>query len=98
MKATKMPHRTGVVVAEDDMQVGEHYCVLGQKSGSSEPMQISGMAFRLLAMNLPFIVGKLVYDPDLTPLTFDARYVTFMRVTDDFVKAQRPNADQEKAS
>lgn len=97
MKVTKKPYRTGVVVAEDDLEVGEHYAVLGLKRGSDEPLQIAGMAFKLLAVNLPFLVGKLAYDPALTPLTFDARFVTFMRVTPDYVHAQRPEAGQETA-
>jgi hypothetical protein len=54
---------------------------------------IAGMAFRLLALNLPFVVGKLAADPTNPSLTFDARLLTFMRVTDEYVKAQRPNED-----
>lgn len=97
MKTTKKQRRTGLIVQPDDLEVGAFYTVLGLKCGSDEPVQIAGMAFKLLAVNLPFLVGKLAYDPTHPPLTFDARFVTFMRVTPDYVKAQRPDAGQESA-
>jgi hypothetical protein len=97
MKTTKKPHRTGLIVQPDDLTVNEWYAVYSLKRDSEEPAQISGMAFKLLAMNLPFIVGKLAYDPAHPPLTFDARYVNFMRATPDYVQAQRPEAGQEAA-
>jgi hypothetical protein len=90
MKTTKQIRRRGTVVQPDDLEIGEFYAVYGLKRDSQEPVQISGMAFKLLAFNLPFVVGKLAYDPALTPLTFDARFVTFMRVTQEYVQAQRP--------
>jgi len=90
MKTTKKPRRTGVIVHPDDLEVGQYYAVLGLRNGSEESVQIAGMAFRLLAINLPFIVGKLASDPSHPPLTFDVRFLTLMRVTDDYVNAQRP--------
>ena len=41
-------------------------------------------------MNLPFLVGKLASDATHPPLTFDTRFLHFMRVSDDYVQAQRP--------
>jgi hypothetical protein len=35
-------------------------------------------------------VGKLVCDPAHPPVTFDVRYLDFVRVSDDFIQAQRP--------
>lgn len=93
MKTTKKPRRTGLIVQPDDLEIGEFYAVYGLKSGSSKPVQISGMAFKLLAMNLPFLVGKLAYDPAHPPLTFDSRFMTFMRVTPDYVQAQRQSGE-----
>lgn len=97
MKTTKQTRRRGTVVQADDLEIGEFYAVYGLKRDSDEPVQISGMAFELLAMNLPFIVGKLAYDPAHPPLTFDTRFMTFMRVTPEYVQAQRPDAGEEKA-
>jgi hypothetical protein len=91
MKITKKPRRKGLLIQPDDLQIGEFYAVHGLKNGSEEPIQVSGMAFKLMAMNLPFVVGKLAADPAHPPMTFDARFLTFMRVSDEFVQAQRPD-------
>jgi hypothetical protein len=90
MKTTRKTRRTGLIVQPDDLEVGQFYAVYGLKNGSEEPVQISGMAFKLLAMNLPFVVGKMAADPAHPPLTFDTRFLNFMRVTDEFAQAQRP--------
>ena len=92
MKITKKPRRKGLLIQPDDLQIGECYAVYGLKNGSEEPIQVSGMAFKLLAMNLPFLVGKLAAGPAHPPMTFDTRFLTFMQVTEDFVSAQRPEA------
>jgi hypothetical protein len=42
-------------------------------------------------MNLPFLVGELVSDPARPPVTFDGRYLDFMRMTPGYVKAQTPS-------
>ena len=65
-----------------------------QVAGSvvSKPVKIAGMAFRIVAMNLPFIIGRLASDP-AHPVTLDSRFLTFMRVDDDYVMAQRPAED-----
>ena len=93
MKATKKPRRVGLIVQPDDLEVGHSYAVYGLKGGPEQRVPVAGMAFRLLALNLPFVVGKLAADPTDPPLTFDARFLTFMRVTDEYVKAQRPAED-----
>ena len=90
MKTTRKSSRKGLIVQPDDLEIGKYYAVYALKSDSEEAMQISGMSFKLLAINLPFIVGKLEYDPAHQSLTFDTRFLTFMRVTDDYVNAQRP--------
>ena len=89
MKTTKKSRRSGLLVQADDLELGQFYAVHGLKNGSVEPVQVAGMAFKLLAMNLPFIVGKLACDAAHPPLTFDARFLTFMRVTDEYVNAQQ---------
>lgn len=90
MKTTKRPRRNGLIVHPDDLEIGRFYAVYGLKDGLSETLPVSGLSFRLLAMNLPFLVGKLVNDPTHPPLTFDTRFMSFMKVTDDYVKAQQP--------
>jgi hypothetical protein len=91
----------GLIVQPDDLEVGQYYAIHGQKNtfdGFEWPAQCAGFAFQLLAINLPFVVGKMVCNPAICPYTFDSRFVTFMRVTDDFVKAQRPDGGQENDS
>ena len=93
MKSTKTAKSRGLIVQPDDLEVGQFYAVYGTKNGpDEEPIQISGMAFCLMAMNLPFVVGRLASRPN-PPLTFDSRFLTFMRVSDDYVMAQRPTED-----
>ncbi len=94
MKSTKQSRRKGLIVAADDLTVGEWYACYGLKNDLEQPVQVAGMAFRIVAMNLPFIVGRLASDP-VHPLTFDSRFLTFMRVSEDYVAAQRQ--EQETA-
>ena len=64
MKTTKAIRRKGLIVPPDDLEVGQHYAVYGLKNGYVEPLQVSGLAFRLVAMNLPFVLGKLASRAD----------------------------------
>lgn len=84
----KRKTRKGVIVQPDDFEVGQFYTVYGMKHRPDQPVQIAGLSFRLTAMNLPFLVGKLVTDEKHPPITFDARFLSFMRVTQDYVMAQ----------
>lgn len=86
----KIPRRTGLIIEPDDLDVGMFYTVYGLKNGSDHPLPIAGLAFKLTAINLPFVVGKLTCDPNHAPLTFDTRYLNLMRVTSEFVDAQQP--------
>ena len=90
MKSTKKHQGTGLIVQADDLEVGQFFAVYGQKFGLEEPIPVSGMAFRVTAMNLPFVVGKLACDLAHPPITFDARFLNFMKVSEDYVQAQRP--------
>ena len=93
MKPTKKHHSHGTIIYPDDLELNAFYAVHGAKH-SDEPIPIAGMAFKLTAMNLPFLIGKLVCDPAHAPVTFDARYLQLMAVTAEFVQAQRPTEDK----
>ena len=95
MKSTIKHRRTGLIVQPDDLEIGHYYAVYGLKNGSEEQVQIAGMGFKLLAMNLPFLIGRLASDAAYSPVTFDTRFLTFMKVSDDYVKCQRQ--EQETA-
>jgi hypothetical protein len=88
MKSTKKPRRKGLIVQPDDLNVAEWYTVYGLKDNPKQAVQIAGLAFRIVAMNLPFVIGRPASDP-ANPITLDTRYLTFMRVDDDYVAAQR---------
>jgi len=88
MKTKRKAGRAGMLVQPDDFAIGDFYAIYGLKHETEEPLQIAGMAFKLLALNLPFMVGKLAHDPAHPPLTFDTRFLNVMRVSDDYVKAQ----------
>jgi len=88
MKTTTKTRKVGLLVHADDLQVGNHYAVHGIKHRPTETHPILGQPFRIKAMDLPFIVGQLVSEPTHPPVTFDVRFLTFMKVSPDFVKAQ----------
>ena len=83
------PERKGLMLGIDDLTVGNYYAVVGMKHQDG-PMLVSGQAWQCTAIQLPFVVGKLVFDPNLPPLTFDVRYMDFMKVNEDYVIAQTP--------
>lgn len=78
----KQRRRTGVIVPPDDLDLGRWYAV------HSDNFQFAGMAFRIIAMSLPFVVGRTACDP-AHPVTIDTRHLTLMKVDEDFANAQR---------
>lgn len=66
------------------------YAVHSVKSEPEQTYPILGQAFRIKALNLPFLVGEMVSDPTQA-ITFDLRYLNFMSVTKEYVAAQRPD-------
>ncbi len=98
MKSTKKARGRGLIVEPDDMDVGHFFAVHSSKVDPDQPVQIAGMAFRLTALNLPFCIGKLVYDPAHPPVTFDTRFLRFQKVTSEFVQAQRPQKDKDSVT
>ena len=89
MTTTKTTGKKGLLVAPDDVTVGRYYCVHSLKPAPDESLSVAGQSFKVLAINLPFVVGKMVSDPTQT-ITFDVRFLNFMRVTPNYVKMQSP--------
>jgi len=79
--------KRSTIVASDDLDPGQFYAVYGFK-GCDEPCPIAGKAFKLTAIELPFVVGRLVECPHHPPVTLDTRMLDLMRVSEEFVKAQ----------
>lgn len=85
----------GTILAEDDMEVGQYVCIYNLKN-NNECAPIMGQALHILALCLPYIVAQILSDPALPVVTVDCRYLNFMRVTPEFVKAQQEGATMVK--
>jgi hypothetical protein len=75
-------------IPEDDLAIGQFVCVYNLKK-TDECAPIIGQSLEVKAVCLPFFVGKLLSDPSEPTLTLDCRYLNLMRVTKEFVDAQR---------
>lgn len=88
------PTKRGIVLAEDDLEVGQHVCVYDLKRAPDESAPIQGQALEVKAICLPYVVGQLLSDPAKPILTLDCRYLHLMRVTKEFVAAQQAESPQ----
>jgi hypothetical protein len=79
--------KKGLVCQPDDFNVGDTYCVLGLKR-SKRPIPIAGQAFKITAINFPFIVVDLATVQPHPPVTIDTRFVNLMKVDRSFALAQ----------
>jgi hypothetical protein len=87
-----IPQRAGIMLREDDMEVGQFVCVYNLKQQPNEMAPIMGQSLEIRAICLPYFVGQLLSDPDQPILTLDCRYLNLMKVTKEFVEAQRAGA------
>jgi len=75
----------GLLLNVDDLEKGQqlaiHHC--------SEWTYLLGESLRITAINLPFVVGRLLAHPDAQPVTVDIRNCGLMPVTDEYVAAQQ---------
>jgi hypothetical protein len=83
--------KAGLLVRPDDLQAARFSAVQGIKNDPAGTHPILGQAFKLKAMNLPFLVGEPASDPARLSVTFDGRHLDFMRMTPGYVKAQTPS-------
>jgi hypothetical protein len=84
--------RGGLVMAEDDLEVGQYVCVYSLKRNPDEGAAILGQSLQIKAICLPYFVGQLLSDPAEPVLTLDCRFLRLMKVSDEFVAAQREGA------
>lgn len=94
----EVPQRktVGVMLAEDDLEVGQYVCVYNLKKQPEEGAPIMGQSLHIKAICLPYFVGQLLSDPSEPVLTLDCRYLNLMRVTEEFVKAQQEGAKAQQ--
>jgi hypothetical protein len=79
----------GVILAEDDLNVGDKVCVYSLKHHPNEGAPILGQALEVKAIQLPYFIGKVLSDENEPVVTLDCRFLNLMRVSDEFVQAQR---------
>lgn len=84
----------GIMLAEDDLEVGQYVCVYNLKR-TDEGAPIMGQSLQIKAICLPYFVGQLLSDPSEPILTLDCRFLNMMRVTPAFVKAQQEGAKSQ---
>jgi hypothetical protein len=85
----------GVMLAEDDLEVGQFVCVYNLKR-TDEGAPIMGQSLQVKAICLPFFVGQLLSDPSEPVLTLDCRFLNLMKVTPEFVQAQKEGAKAQQ--
>lgn len=82
-----MKYRKSLNLAQDDLEVGMLIAVVSIK-GSDLFLPFSGLAAKMRAINLPFVVVQPVGQPDT--ITLDLRYFNIMEVSAEFAEAQKP--------
>ncbi len=84
------PPNTGTVAAED-LKMGDDVCVLNLKKDLNELIPLMGQSLYVKAVNLPFLIVSAHADPLKAPITLDVRFMTFMKVTKEYIAAQSEN-------
>ena len=88
----KEHRRGGLILAEDDLEVGQYVCVYNLKQAPDEGASILGQSLQIQAICLPYFVGQLLSDPSEPVLTLDCRFLNLMKVSEEFVQAQQAGA------
>jgi hypothetical protein len=80
-----MKRRKGLLLAADDLQVGQLVAI---HHGTRQYRDFRGASLQITAINLPFVVARMVPRPDLPPFTLNVRDCVFMPVSEEFAAAQ----------
>jgi hypothetical protein len=89
---TATPKKGGIIMAEDDLEVGQYICVYNLKHHPESAEQIMGQSMLIKAVCLPYIAAELQSEPQKPTLTLDVRFLNLMRVTKEYVEAQSKGA------
>jgi hypothetical protein len=77
--------RNGLLLAVDDLQTGLLVTIHHWRDRREWGM---GVALRIEAINLPYLVAQPLNDIEARPAILDLRRVRLMRITDEFARAQ----------
>lgn len=72
------------MLAPDDLEVGRLVAIYQ----SQDFQELRGASLKITAINLPFVVARLLPRPECPPLTFNVADCTFMPVSEDYAAAQ----------
>ncbi|HJT76765.1 MAG TPA: hypothetical protein VJ739_06145 [Gemmataceae bacterium] len=81
---------SGLKLRPDDLTIGQHVAVLGFKQRNI-PLAIAGLALRITAIRLPFVVGQPVVK-NFKPVTLDTRFLDLIEVPEEYITAQAAEA------
>jgi len=83
----KHKKRKGMLLYVDDLNVGDYIAVHSMK-GDPNHKEILGIALKVKAVELPFVLGQPVMNSKHPPVTLDVRYMDLMRVSEEYARAQ----------
>ncbi|MGH7170675.1 MAG: hypothetical protein ACRELG_10390 [Gemmataceae bacterium] len=81
----KNRRRNGLLVAADDLQPGLLVTIHHWRDRREWGM---GVALRIEAINLPYLVAQPLNDAEARPAILDLRRMRLMRITEEFARAQ----------
>jgi hypothetical protein len=77
--------RNGLLLAVDDVQVGQLVTIHHWRDRREWGM---GVALRIEAINLPYLVAQPLNEPEARPAILDLRRLRLMRISEEFARAQ----------
>src|SRR5262249_29561575 len=80
-----MKRNKGLLLAPDDLEVGR---LIAIHHASQDFHELRGTSLRITAINLPFVIARIVGHPENPPLTLNVADCAFMSVSDDYAAAQ----------
>jgi hypothetical protein len=82
----KLPKKTSFLYP-DDLERGQYICVHSRTDGEYFPGE--GLALKVLAMHLPFVVVKPLWNQFHPPWTFNVADYRLIKVSEEFAHAQQ---------
>ncbi len=79
--------RNGLLLAVDDLQKGLLVTIHHWRDRREWGM---GVALRIDAINLPYLVAQPLNDAEARPAILDLRRIRLMRISEEFARARRP--------
>ncbi len=85
MNVKKDRRRNGLLLAADDLHPGQLVTIHHWRDRREWGM---GVALRIEAINLPYLVAQPLNDAEARPAILDVRRLRLMRISEEFARAQ----------